>query len=440
MPVRPADSSRKLVYIPMAADIVHPGHLNIINEGAKLGDVVVGLLTDQAIAGYKRVPFMPYDQRLAVVSALKGVTRVIPQASLDYRPNLIMLRPHYLVHSTDWRKGVMSGPRQAAIDTIAQWGGQLVEPDHTEGISSTRLQQAVAAAGITPAARMARLQTLLAAKPTLRALEAHNGLSALVVERTTRRDPDGRPQSFDAIWISSLTDSAARGLPDTELVDRSTRLSTINDILAVTTKPLIVDADTGGHAGQFAHTVRSLERLGVSAVVIEDKTGLKRNSLHAKAGHMLADPAEFATKLRAGLQARLSPDFMVFARVESLVAGNSVDDALTRARTYLETGASGIMVHTKNSDAADIKQFTAAYNRFAGRRPLMLVPTSYNHLYEHELAGLGANIIVYANHLLRAAYPAMEQVAGSILVHRRAREADNLCLPVTDLLDLIEER
>ncbi|MDB5179283.1 MAG: putative phosphoenolpyruvate phosphomutase [Patescibacteria group bacterium] len=424
----------------MAADIIHPGHLNIIDEGAKLGDVVVGLLTDSAIAAYKRVPHMRYDQRLAVVEHLKGVGRVVAQEQLDYRPNLRKLKPDYLLHGSDWQAGVMNGPRQQARETMAEWGGEVVEPAYTEGISSTRLISGVKEAGVSPDARLAQLTRLLEVKPTIRGMEAHNGLSAHIVDRVTVPDANGVRTGFDVIWISSLTDSMAKGKPDNESVDFSSRLVTINQVLEASTKPVIVDGDSGGHDQHFAQMVRTLERLGVSAVVIEDKAGLKRNSLHEDThAHIQETKEAFSRKIRAGIKARRTDNFMVIARIESLIVGSGHDDAIERAKAYLGAGASAIMIHSKDATGADVKRFSKVYNTLPNRRPLMMVPTSYNAVSEAELTSWGANIVVYANHLLRAAYPAMEQAAQKILQHGRALEAEQLCLPIPDFLKLITD-
>jgi phosphoenolpyruvate mutase len=415
------ERKKKLVYIPMAADILHPGHLNIITEGQKLGEVVIGLLTDEAIASYKRVPYMKYEQRLQVVNNVKGVNRVVPQTTLDYRPNLRKLKPDYLVHGSDWRSGVMSKPREQAIAVIAEWGGKLIEPEYTKDVSSTNIILDLKSGGISPVTRLVQLEKLLAAKKTIKALEAHNGLSALIVENTVIKNSSGKTEQFDALWISSLTDSIAKGKPDIELIDRTSRIATINEILEVTTKPLIVDGDTGGHTEHFIHTVRTLERLGVSAIVIEDKNGLKRNSLHNDhKQHQQEDIDIFASKIKAGINARIHDQFMIIARIESLIIGKTQTDALKRAEAYINAGASAIMIHSKETDGKDIKAFCEAYNKFENRKPLMLVPTSYNDVYEKELVDWGANIIVYANHLLRAAAPAMEQAAKVILENGRA--------------------
>jgi phosphoenolpyruvate mutase len=429
---------KKIVYIPMAADILHPGHLKIIDEGQKRGEVIIGLLTDQAISSYKRLPFMDYQQRLEVIKNVKGVDKVVSQTTLDYRPNLRKLKPDYVIHGTDWRKGVQKQTRQQVIDTIAEWNGSLIEPEYTEGISSTAIHKKLKTISISPVARLNQLHRLLNVKKTIRAMEAHNGLSALIVENTQLKNKQGKIEQFDVLWISSLTDSIAKGKPDTELIDRTSRLATINEILEVTTKPIIVDGDTGGHAEHFVHTVRTLERLGVSAVVIEDKNGLKRNSLHDQpTDHSQEDIDVFAAKIKTGIDARVHDQFMIIARIESLILGKGQKDAISRAQAYLDAGASAIMIHSKNKNGEDIKKFTADYNKLRTRKPLMLVPTSYNKITEEELSEWGANIIVYANHLLRAAYPAMERAAQIILENHRSLETEEMSTPVEDFLKMI---
>jgi phosphoenolpyruvate mutase len=436
-----AKMKQKIVYIPMCADILHSGHLNIIREGRKLGEVVIGLLTDEAVASKKRLPYLDYEQRFDVVSNIKGVDKVIPQTTSDYRPNLRKLKPDYVVHGDDWNEaGLRRHGKQQVIDTISEWGGQLIELKYTEGISSTALHQKLKAVGVSPDVRLARLRRLLSAKHTIRVLEAHNGLSALIVENTQFENKHGQVEQFDAIWVSSLTDSTAKGKPDTELVDRTSRLATINEILEVTTKPILVDGDTGGHTEHFTHTVRTLERLGVSAIVIEDKNGLKRNSLHDHPeDHIQEDANIFAAKIKAGVDARVNDKFMIIARIESLILGKGQGDALARAKAYLSAGASAIMIHSKDKSGIDVKKFAEAYNKLGNRMPLMMVPTSYNGVTEQELSEWGANIIVYANHLLRAAYPAMERAAEVILENHRALEADLMCSPIEQFLKMIPD-
>jgi phosphoenolpyruvate mutase len=423
----------KIVYAPMSADIVHPGHLNVIHEGSKFGEVTIGLLTDEAIASKKRLPVMNYSQRYAVMSNIKNVSSVIPQATPDYRPNLLKLKPDYVIHGNDWTEEA----RKTVSDTISEWGGTVVEVDYTSNVSSTLLQKRMKRNGITPETRKSSLKKMLDANMTVRGLEAHNGLSALIVEETSFKNNQGKMKQFDAIWISSLTDSTAKGKPDTELIDTSSRVATINEVIEVSTKPIIFDGDSGGNSEQFAHTVKTLERLGVSAIVIEDKTGVKRNSFHDTPSEHTQEAIDvFAHKIEAGIDARITDDFMIVARVESLVLGTGMDDALKRAQAYIEAGASAIMIHSKSSDGKEIKAFTSAYNNFTNRKPLLLVPTTYNKVSESELASWGANVIIYANHLLRAAYPAMERTALTILENNRGYEAEEFVTPIEDFITI----
>ena len=429
----------KCVYVAMSADIIHPGHLNIIKEAAKLGDVTVGVLTDAAIASYKRLPYMNYEQRAAVVGALKGVKAVIPQEQLDYIPNLLKLKPDYVVHGTDWREGVQAKTRQRVIETLAAWGGKLVEPEYTEGISSTQLNKAIREVGTTPDIRRRRLRRLLNAKPIVRVMEAHSGLSGLIVESTCVVKDNVRHE-FDAMWLSSLTDSTLKGKPDNESVDITSRLRTVNDILEVTTKPIIYDGDSGGLPEHFAYLVRSLERLGVSAVVIEDKVGLKQNSLF-DAGNVQkqATVEDQCHKIKVGKQAQITDVFMIFARCESLITGAGEDDAIKRCSAYVEAGADGIMIHSKSKTPDEIMSFVKRFRaEVSADKPIIAVPSTYSQVAETELAAVGVNIVIYANQLLRAAYPAMKKCAERVLECERAQEAgEELCMPISEIVSLI---
>lgn len=337
----------KKVYVGMSADIIHPGHLNIIHEARKLGSVTVGVLTDAAIASYKRLPYLNYEQRSMVVRNLKGVDEVIPQTTLDYVPNLELIKPDFVVHGDDWKSGVQKETRQRVIDTLAKWGGKVVDIPYTQGISSTMLNTRLKEIGTTPEVRQKRLKRLIDAKNIVRICEAHNGLTGLIVEHTSV-DLQGRKHEFDGMWSSSLTDSTSKGKPDIEAVDLTTRLQDINNILECTTKPIIFDGDTGGKPEHFIFTVRTLERLGISAVIIEDKIGLKKNSLFGTDAVQIQDSIEnFSAKIHAGKTAQITKDFMIIARIESLIAGKSVDDAIERANAYVDAGADGIMIHSK---------------------------------------------------------------------------------------------
>lgn len=430
-------ASNKKVYVAMSADIVHPGHLNILREAEKLGEVTVGVLTDKAIASYKRVPFMTYEQRSAVVSALKGVARVIPQETLDYVPNLEQERPDFVVHGDDWKEGVQRETRRRVIDALAQWGGQLVDVPYTQGVSSTQLNKAVREIGTTPDIRRGMLRRLLAAKDFIRVMEVHTPLTGVIVEHA-KVDMEGGPRSFDAMWGSSLTESTVKGKPDIEAVDISSRIANLNDICEVTTKPIIFDADTGGKIEHFKFTVRSLERVGVSAAIIEDKVGLKKNSLFGTDVAQQQDTIDgFCEKIAAGQSAKVTEDFMIFARIESLILDQGMEDAVARARAYCEAGVDGIMIHSRHKNPAEILEFCDHFAKFRGDKPLVVVPSSYNSVAEEDLVSAGANVIIHANHLLRAAYPAMLSTAQSILRHGRSLEADSQIMSINEILSLI---
>ncbi|NOT50163.1 MAG: phosphoenolpyruvate mutase [Chitinophagaceae bacterium] len=428
----------KTVYIGMSADLVHPGHLNVITTGKKLGRVIIGLLTDEAIASYKRVPYLSYEQRKIIIENIAGVSEVVAQHTLDYTANLQKIKPDYVVHGDDWRTGVQQATRQKVIDTLKGWGGELVEVPYTGGISSTSIQKALKEAGTTPENRLKRLKRILAVKPCMRVLEAHNGLSGLIVENTSFTNDKGSVNEFDAIWISSLTDSMMKGKPDIEAVDITSRLQTLHDILEVTTKPLIFDGDTGGKTEHFVFTVRSLERLGVSAIIIEDKIGLKRNSLLEDQSTQEQETIDaFCEKIKAGKKSCVTKDFMIIARIESLILGKTVDDAITRAKAYIKAGVDGIMIHSKSNDGTEVLQFAKQYGQLENKAPLVAVPTTYNDISWQQLQDAGFNIVVYANHLLRSAYPSMLATAQSILQHDRSKEAEEKLISVNELLKLI---
>lgn len=416
--------------------MIHPGHLNIISEARKRGHVIIGLLTDQAITSYKRLPYLNYEQRKIIVENLKGVKEVVPQNTLDYVPNLLKIKPHYVVHGDDWKTGIQRETRERVIKTLSKWGGELIELPYTQGISSTQLHRIASEVGTTPEIRMHRLRRLLSAKPIIRAMEAHNGLSGLLVEKINV-EKEGCSHEFDCIWLSSLTDSTAKGKPDTELVDLTSRLTTVNDIMEVTTKPVILDGDSGGMAEHFVFMVRTLERLGVSAVIIEDKIGLKKNSLFGVDGGQLQDTIEnFSAKIKAGKHAQVTEDFMIIARIESLILKNGMEDALERARAYIDAGTDGIMIHSKEKSPDEILEFCRQYASFKRSVPLVVVPTTYSSITEAELAEAGVRIVIYANHMLRSAYPSMMKTAQLILQSERALEADDLCMPIKEILEL----
>lgn len=424
----------KKIYVGMSADLVHPGHMNILKVAAQYGDVTVGLLTDKAIASYKRLPYMTYEQRKEVIENIKGVKEVIPQDTLDYRPNLELVKPDIVVHGDDWKEGVQSKTRQQVIDTLAKWNGELVEPSYTDGISSTALNKSLKELGTTPDIRRSRLRRLIDSKEVVRIMETHNALSGLITENI--KSDEG--VEYDGMWSSSLTDSTSKGKPDIEAVDVSTRINTINEIFEVTTKPMIYDADTGGIAEHFAFTVRTLERTGISAVIIEDKTGLKKNSLFGNEVAQTQDTIEnFCQKIQTGKKAQVTDDFMVIARIESLILEKGIDDAITRAKAYIEAGADGIMIHSREKSPDEVIEFCRILREYNENIPIIAVPTSYNQITAKDLAKAGVNVVIYANHMLRAAYPGMKNVAKSILENDRSFEAEKELLSIKEILDLI---
>ncbi len=427
----------KKVYVGMSADLIHPGHLNIINEAKKLGEVIIGLLTDKAIASYKRLPYLTFDQRKIIVENIKGVVDVIPQDTLDYVPNLKKLKPEYVVHGDDWKTGAQQHTRQRVIDILNEWGGELVEVEYTKGISSTQLNTSLKEIGTTPGIRMKRLRRLLDSKTIVRLIEAHNGLTGLIVENL-QITKDNIPQEFDGMWLSSLTDSTAKGKPDIEAVDVTARMQTLNDIVEVTTKPVIYDGDTGGRPEHFVFTVKTLERLGVSAVIIEDKVGLKKNSLFGTDVDQTQDTIEsFSNKITLGKKSQITDDFMIIARIESLILKKGMEDALMRAEAYIAAGADGIMIHSKEKKPDEILKFCNSFKKFRKRVPLVVVPSTYSSVYENELIDAGVNVVIYANHLLRSAYPAMLETAKSILENGRSFESDNKMMEIEKILTLI---
>lgn len=429
------------VYIAMSADVLHQGHINVVKEGTKYGEVVIGLLTDEAIASYKRVPMISYDERKIIFENIKGVNEVIPQRTLDYTENLLLIKPDFVVHGDDWRCGVQKNIRQRVIETLALWGGKLIEVPYTNDISCTQLEKNFRALTNTPDNRRAKLRKMLSLKPFVNVMEASNGLTGLICENVkSENEETGESREFDCMWVSSLCDSSFKGKPDIELVDLTSRIRTIEEIMEVTTKPIILDGDTGGKIEHFTYNVKTLERLGVSAIIIEDKTGLKQNSLFGTdAKQVLDDPHDFAAKIKAGKTAQITKDFLIFARVEALIAGYGIEEALSRAKIYIEEGgADGITIHSKEKDGAEIKEFLRRFREYSKDIPVIVIPTSYNQYTEEELHKWGANIIIHANHMLRSAYPAMKKCAESILEHHRSLEASkDYCISIKEVLALI---
>ena len=422
----------------MIGDIMHPGLINIISEGAKYGDVMIGLFTDKAIANHRRLPYLTWEQRKNVIEHIKGVASVVPQEEWSYIENLKKYKPDYIIHGDDWLYGPDKYIRDEVFKVMKQLGGQVIEIPYTKGISDSSLKEEIDSLGVTPQARLSSLRRLISAKPIVRILESHNGLTGLIAEHTSV-EVNGEHREFDGMWASSLTDSTSKGKPDIEAVDLTTRLHDLNDTLEVTTKPFIFDGDTGGKVEHFGFTVRTLERLGISAVIIEDKVGLKQNSLFGTDAVQTQDTIEgFCHKIRAGKESQITNDFMIISRCESLIAGKSVEDALERCHAYVAAGADGIMIHSKDKSGEDIKEFCLRFREKDPNTPIVAVPTTYNQFTEEELASWGINIVIYANHMLRAAYPAMVKCAESILQHSRSMEAsEEYCMPIKQILNLI---
>lgn len=429
----------KTVYLSMSTDIIHGGHINIIQKAAELGELIVGVLTDEVVASYKRFPLLSYEERVKTIENIKGVSRVIPQDTLSYRKNLEELKPDYLVHGDNWREGFQRTVREEAIEVLASYGGILKEFSYSPDEQYQRLEDASRDRLSIPDVRRSRLKKLLSMKTTVNAIEAHSGLTGIIAEKTQVLE-DGKAYQFDAMWVSSLCDSTAKGKPDIELVDMTSRLRTIEDIMEVTTKPIIFDGDTGGLIEHFVYNIKTLERIGVSACIIEDKVGLKKNSLFGNEVVQTQDTIEhFQEKIRAGKKALKTSDFMLIARIESLILEQGMEDALDRAFAYVEAGADGIMIHSRKKSPDEIFEFCEKFRAKNAATPIVVVPTSFNSVTEQEFAEKNINIVIYANQLTRSAFPAMQNVAEVILKNHRAKEADDMCMSFKEIITLIPE-
>lgn len=428
----------KKVFVSLIADLLHAGHINILKEASKLGEVTVGLLTLKACGELNDIPYLSYKKRKKVLKNLKMVSKVVPQKSASYKANLEALNPDFVVHGDDWVNTNQKKYRNEVIDLLKGWGGELIEVPYSNNINDLQIKEQMAKLGISTSARMGRLRQLINAKPIVKILEVHNALSGLIVENAQEILEDAEVLTFDGMWSSSLTDSASKGKPDIEAVDTTARLTTINEVFEVTTKPLIYDADTGGKPEHFKFTVRSLERTGVSAVIIEDKTGLKKNSLFGNDVSQIQDTIEnFCHKIKMGKSAQITKEFMIIARIESLILEMGMDNALERAFAYVDAGADGIMIHSRLKDPAEIIEFVAKFREKDDTTPVVVVPTSFNSVTSDEFADMGVNVVIYANHMLRAAYPGMMNVAKSILKNKRTLEAEADCMKIKEILELI---
>lgn len=425
----------KKVYVGMSGDLIHPGHLNIIDHAKQYGEVIIGLVTDKGVATFKRLPAMPFEQRKIVLEHIKGVKEVVPQETPDYVANLKKYRPDFLVHGDDWK---ITQPviRQRCVDVLKEWGGKVIDVPYTKGISSTNFHHYLRKVGTTSEIRIERLRRLLEAKDIVRFLEAHNGLSALIVENTHVKI-NFKVEEFDGVWISSLTNSIAKGLPD---IGFATGMDVLHQVLDVTTKPVIVDGRNGGLPEHFRFTVRTLERLGVSAITISDEIDLNESSLSNEGtGSKKAQESmeNFSRKISLGKKAQVTNDFMIFAKIGSLIIKLGVDDAIARAKAYIAAGADGIMIYSNNKEPTEILDFCSQYSQLAIKVPLILSPSSYCQVTETELIRAGANMVVYEDTLLRSAYPSMVKMAESILLNKGSYEADKHCAPINEILPLI---
>lgn len=431
---------KKKVFLCMSTDIIHGGHVELIQRAARLGEVTVGVLADEVVASYKRFPLLCCEERMKIIAGLQGVDHVIRQDELSYRKIIQALRPNYVVHGDDWKTSLHKPLREECISLLKTYGGELVEFPYARNKAYDQLEANARSQLSIPDIRRGRLKWLIEKKGLVTCMEAHDGLTGLLVEQTVVMQ-DGANYQFDGMWVSSLCDSTAKGKPDIELVDFTSRMRTIDDIMEVTTKPIIMDGDTGGLIEHFCYTVRTLERTGVSAVVIEDKTGLKKNSLFGTEVKQTQDTIEnFCAKIAAGKAAQKTREFMIIARIESLILEKGLEDALNRAFAYVEAGADGIMIHSRRKEPDEIFEFIQRFREKEASSILVVVPTSYNTVTEKELKARGVNVVIYANQLIRSAYPAMQQTARMILKNHRAKEADEaMCMPIKEILTLIPE-
>lgn len=429
----------KTVYTCFCTDIIHDGHLNIINEARKLGRVIVGCLSDEALIRYNKFPTISQDERIKLYESMEGVEKVILQNDTFYNDVIPQIHPDFVLHGDNWKEGPERAIRDNVEKLLQEVGGKLIDIPYTYNEKVRKIDLQLHEKLAMPEYRRKRLRQLLSMTSVVKVMEAHSGLTGLIVEKTVV-EHEGKLDQFDAMWVSSLCDSTAKGKPDIELVDMTSRFRTIDDIMEVTTKPIIFDGDTGGLTEHFVYTVRSLERMGVSAVIIEDKTGLKKNSLFGtEVKQTQASIADFSAKIAAGKNAQLSDDFMIIARIESLILERGMEDALDRARAFVKAGADGIMIHSRKKDPAEILEFCDKFRKEDKATPIVVVPSSFNTITEDELAQHGVNIVIYANQLTRSAFPAMQKTAEDILRYHRAKEVDDRLMPIKQIITLIDE-
>lgn len=429
----------KIVYTCFCTDVIHEGHINILTEAKKYGKLVVGILSDSAMIRYNRFPTVNFAERVRIVEELGIADEIITQDDIMYDKVVAEIHPDYVIHGDNWKNGPEKAIRDNVEKLLEAYGGSIIDVPYTYNENVKRIDRRIREKLAMPEYRRKRLRQLIEICPIVKTLEVHSGLTGLIAEKTIV-ETDGELDQFDAMWISSLCDSTAKGKPDIELVDMTSRFRTIDDVMEVTTKPIIFDGDTGGLIEHFVYTVRTLERMGVSAIIIEDKTGLKKNSLFGTEVEQTQDSIEhFCEKIKSGKKIQLTDDFMIIARIESLILEQGMDDALERAFAYVEAGADGIMIHSRKKDPAEILEFCDKFREKNSRTPIVVVPTSFNQITESELAAHGVNIVIYANQLTRSAFPAMEQTAKDILRYHRAKEVDDRLMPIKNIITLIDE-
>ena len=429
---------KKTVYVPLAADILHEGHLNVLRIASNYGKVIVGLLTDDAIIQYKSLPFFDYDQRFKIVSNLKLVDQVVPQDSWNYKLILNSIKPAFFVHGDDWKKGVQAKIRLEVIKELKKWNGKLIEPKYSKNILKITQKNKILHLGITPDQRKLQLKRLLKVKKFIRIIESHSALSSLIIENINI-NKEKKLLQFDGIWSSSLTDSALRGKPDNQSVDYSQRINSLNDTIDTSLKPIIFDGDNGGRLEHLGYLVKNLEKIGVSALVLEDKKGLKINSLFQDQSKSSQDSIkEFSKKIKIAINSRISKDFMIIARIESLILGKSLKDAINRAEQYSKAGADAILIHSKKNHPKEIFNFAKIFKRSKYFKPMIAIPSTYSKTYEKELINNGFKIVIYANHLLRASYKAMYETAKKILINQRAFESEKKITSINSIISLIK--
>ena len=433
------NGQNKTVYMCFSTDMIHSGHIEIIRKAEKLGNLIIGVMSDEAVASYKRFPLLPYEERKTMFENITGVTKVVEQKTLSYKDVLEKYRPDIVVHGDDWKEGFQKPLRNEVCTILASYGGQLVEFPYSKNEKYEEIERRARSELSLPDIRRSRLRKMLAAKGLIIAMEAHDGITGLICEKTVISDQGGAHQ-FDAMWSSSLCDSTAEGKPDIELVDMTSRFRHINEIMEVTTKPIIFDGDTGGFTEHFVYTIRTLERMGVSMIIIEDKTGLKKNSLFGTEVTQTQDFIEnFCEKIAAGKKAQKTRDFMICARIESLILERGMEDVSARAFAFTRAGADAIMIHSRKKDPSEIFEFVEMFRKEDMLTPIVVVPTSFNTVTEEEFKEKGVNIVIYANQLTKTGFPAMQAAARTILENHRAKEADDMCMSIKDIITLIPE-